>query len=230
MDLATLAQQATDTLVPYLPFISAAGIAAADKGKDLLLEGGKAGADKSKDLLLEKGIDKFGSTGWNKARALLKTISPKMSESLEKALTKVSENSENPEAKEELQKEILKLLREDQNLAREINLTINLNVESINNLALGNYNTFFNFENPSGEEYIKIIEYLDERRKEAVNQEIMSRYNSSALPDYPEKLKEFVTENRADELKKTLTYLEKHNILLISGLGVWENLPLQELL
>jgi hypothetical protein len=65
-------------------------------------------------------------------------------------------------------------------------------------LAVGNYNNFFNFETPSGEELIRVIEYLDQRRKEAVNQEIMSRYNSSALPYYPEKLKKFVTENRVD--------------------------------
>ncbi len=142
-----------------------------------------------------------------------------MSESLEIALREVSKNSEDPKAKEELQQEILKLLRGDPNLAREIELTINLNVENIDQLAVGNYNNFFNFETPSGDELIKIIEYLDQRRKEAVNQEIMSRYNPSALPYYPEKLKKFVTENRADELRKALTYLENHRILLISGVG-----------
>ena len=53
----------------------------------------------------------------------------------------------------------------------------------------------------------------------AVNQEVMSHYNPSALPYYPERLKKFVTENRADELKNTLTYLKNHRILLISGVG-----------
>jgi tetratricopeptide (TPR) repeat protein len=47
----------------------------------------------------------------------------------------------------------------------------------------------------------------------------MSRYNPSTLPYYPERLKKFVTENRADELRKALTYLEKHRILLLSGVG-----------
>ena len=171
------------------------------------------------DMLLEKGIEKLGSEGGKRAKALLDKISPKMSASLEKALTKVSKNSEDPKAKEELQQEILKLLREDPDLAREIELTINLNVENVDQLAVGNYNNFFNFETPSGEELIKIIEYLDQRRKEATNQEIMSRYNPSTLPYYPEKLKKFVTENRADELRKALTYIENHRILLLSGVG-----------
>ena len=111
------------------------------------------------------------------------------------------------------------MLMENPDLAREIELTINLNVENIDQLAVGNYNTFFNFETPSGDEYIKIIEYLDQRRKEATNQEILSRYNPSTLPYYPERLKQFVTENRADELRKALTYLENHRILLLSGVG-----------
>ena len=48
---------------------------------------------------------------------------------------------------------------------------------------------------------------------------MLTRYNPSELPKYPEKLKKFVTENRADELRKALTYLENHRILLISGVG-----------
>jgi hypothetical protein len=219
MDLIALAQQATDILVPYLPFIYAGGIAVAGKGKEMLFEGGKAVVDKSKDLLLEKGIEKVGSKGWKKSRALFEKISPKMSETLEKALTKVSENSENPEAKEELQQEILKLLRGDPNLAREIELTINLNVENVDQLAVGNYNNFFNFETLSGDECIKIINYLDYKREELINQEILSHYNPSILPIYPNKLKQFVTKNRADELRKALTYLENHRILLLSGVG-----------
>jgi hypothetical protein len=223
MDPVALAQQATDILAPYLPFIYAGGIAAVGKGKDMLLEGGKAIVDKSKDMLLEKGIEKVGSQGWNKSRALLAKMSPKMSPkmsaSLKKVLTKVSENSRDPKAKEELQQEMLKLLKENPDLAKEIELTINLNVENVDQLAVGNYNSFFNFETPSGDELITIIEYLDQRREESINQEILSHYNPPILPNYPNRLKQFVTENRADELKKALTYLENHRILLLSGVG-----------
>jgi len=142
-----------------------------------------------------------------------------MSGSLKRALKEVSKNPEDLKAKEEAQHEIFKLLRENPNLAREIELNINLNVENVDQLAVGNYNNFLNFENPSGEELIKVIEYLDQRRKEVINQEIISSYNPSALPYYPEKLKNFVTENRADELRKALTYIENHKILLLSGVG-----------
>src|SRR5665647_1539531 len=54
---------------------------------------------------------------------------------------------------------------------------------------------------------------------QTANNGIPYRYSPSELPKYPEKLKKFVTENRADELKKALTYLENHRILLISGVG-----------
>jgi hypothetical protein len=66
-----------------------------------------------------------------------------------------------------------------------------------------------------------VYNWETERRIETptANQGILSRYNPSALPYYPERLKEFVTENRADELRKALTYLEKHRILLLSGVG-----------
>ncbi len=180
--LSQLAHQATDILAPALPFIYAE--------KDVVTA-------KVHDMVLEKGFEKMGSKFKNKAKILYDKIRSKGSEPLEVALEELSQNPEDSKAREELQQEILKLLREDQNLAREIELTINLNVENIKNLAAGNYNTFFNFETPSGEEYIKIIEYLEQRRKEAENQEIMSHYNSSALPDYPERLKKFVTGNRA---------------------------------
>lgn len=204
MDPISLAHQATDILAPALPFIYAE--------REVVTA-------KVHDMLLEKGIEKLGSKSLNKAKVVFDKIRSKKSKPIEIALEKLSKNSEDTIAKEELQQGILKLLSEDRDLARKIDLTINLNVENINHLALGNYNTFFNIETPSGDEYIKIIEYLDERRKEAENQEIMHRYNSSALPAYPERLKEFVTNNKADELRKALTYLEKHKILLISGIG-----------
>jgi len=189
MDLAFLAHQATDIFVLALPPLCLVGKPVFEKGKEVFEE-----------MVYEKVIE---------------------NESLRKALTKVSKNSEDPAAKEDLQQEILKLLRENPDLAREIELTINLNIENIENIdqfAVGNYNTFFNFETPSGDEFIKIIEYLDQRRTETRNQEIMNCYNPST-PPYPEKLKQFVTQNRAEELRKNLTYLENHWILLISGIG-----------
>jgi hypothetical protein len=204
MDPVAIAQHATEILAPALPFIYAR--------RDVVV-------DKVKDMLLEKGIEKIGSKTIDKAKALLDKIKSKRSESLEIVLDEVSKNSDDPDAKEELQQEILKLLTENPDLAKEIDFIINLNIENVNNLALGNYNNFFNFETPSGDELIKIIEYLDQRRKEAISQEILSHYNPSNLPYYPEKLKQFVTENRADELRRALTYLEKHRILLLSGVG-----------
>jgi len=63
------------------------------------------------------------------------------------------------------------------------------------------------------------MESLDHRRKEAANQEKLSCYNPSELPKYPERLKKFVTENRANELSKAFTYLNNHRVLLISGVG-----------
>jgi hypothetical protein len=140
MDPVALAHLATENLVPALPFIYV--------GKDVV-------AAKVGDMLLEKGIEKLGSKYINKAKILYDKFRAKGSGPVEVALKELFQNPENIKAKEELQQEILKLLMKDQNLAREIELTINLNVESINNFALGNYNTFFNFETPSGDEYIK---------------------------------------------------------------------------
>jgi tetratricopeptide (TPR) repeat protein len=208
MDPVILAQQATDILVPALPLVYAGGKAVADRGKEVL-----------GDMIYEKAFEKLGRESAERATLLLKKINPKIGSSLEKALKKVSGNPEDSAAKEDLQKEILKLLRENPDLAREIEFTINFNVENIDQLAVGNYNNFFKFETPSGDEFIKIIEYLDQRRTEARNQEILNRYNPSNLPYYPEKLKQFVTQNRAEELRKYLTYLENHRILLLSGIG-----------
>ncbi len=41
----------------------------------------------------------------------------------------------------------------------------------------------------------------------------------SSLPEYPVRLREFVTDNRADELTQYINYLENHRILFISGVG-----------
>jgi len=48
---------------------------------------------------------------------------------------------------------------------------------------------------------------------------MLTHYNPSELPKYPQKLKKFVTENRADELRKALIYLKNHRFSLISGVG-----------
>lgn len=120
MDPFILAQQATDILVPALPLIYAGGKPVVDKGKEVLV-----------DMLLEKGIEKVGSETIGRAKSLLNKISPKMSVSLERALKKISKNSDDPKAKEELQQEIQKLLRENPSLAREIDFTINLKLRKL---------------------------------------------------------------------------------------------------
>lgn len=206
MDPAFLAQQATNILAPALPFIYA---------------GGKAVVDKSKDMLLEKGIEKFGSEGGKRAKALLDKISPKMGESLEKALTKVSSNSDDPEVKEELQQEILKLLRENSDLAREIELIVNVNIDIdvVKQLVFGGNNLIFNLEGVKGEELIKIMEYMEWKRQEELKQEVLRNYSPSILPDFPETLVKSVTENRAEELSSALRHLQKNKILLFSGIA-----------
>ena len=55
--------------------------------------------------------------------------------------------------------------------------------------------------------------------KKAANQNTLRHYDPSELPKYPEKLKKFITVNRANELNGALTYLKNHRILLISGVG-----------
>lgn len=55
-------------------------------------------------------------------------------------------------------------------------------------------------------------------KRPSVPKEI-KKYTPPALPPYPLKLKEFVTQNRAEELKKAQEYLQAHQILFINGLG-----------
>ncbi|RXA21833.1 hypothetical protein EQO05_00935 [Methanosarcina sp. MSH10X1] len=132
MDPIALAQQTTDILLPALPFIYA--------GKGVV-------TDKVKDMLLEKGIEKLGSKSIDKAKALFDKIRSKKSEYVEIALEDLSKNLEDPKAQNELQQGILKLLTEDQNLAKEIeSIVINLNIEKINQFTVGNHNTPINFE------------------------------------------------------------------------------------
>lgn len=204
MDSVTLAHQATDIILTFLPAIYT----------------GKYVVDKAKDRLLEKGIDKLSSKSLGIAKDLLDKIRSKKSETIESALNELSKDSENPNAKNELRQEIHRLIKEDQKLAEGIELiAINLNFESANQLAVGNNNIFINIETPSRDDHTKIVDSLNSRTKKAKNQEIMSCYNSSMLLEYPEKLKKLVNENRAYELREALKYLEKHRILLISGVG-----------
>ena len=86
-------------------------------------------------------------------------------------------------------------------------------------LAIGKFINQFKIEKPSGDELFKLIDLLEQKRKEEFNKEILSKYNLSELPAYPPQLKDFVTHNRADEMTKALTYLQDHHIILISGMG-----------
>jgi ATP/maltotriose-dependent transcriptional regulator MalT len=86
-------------------------------------------------------------------------------------------------------------------------------------LAIGEYINQFMIKKPSGEALVKLMDFLEQKRKEAVNLEILNSYNPSALPDYPPKLKEFATRNRLEELNKALMYLRDHRILLFTGIG-----------
>jgi hypothetical protein len=141
--LAQLAQQATNILVPALSALCIAGKPAVDKGKEVLV-----------DLIYEKAFEKLGSESGERAQALLEKISPKMSASLKKALTKVLKNSQDPKAKEEIQQEILKLLMENPGLVKEIEpIVINFNVENVDQLTVGNGNSSINFKNTSGDVY-----------------------------------------------------------------------------
>lgn len=86
-------------------------------------------------------------------------------------------------------------------------------------LAIGEYINQFKIEKPSGDALVKLIDFLDRKRQESVNKEILKSYTPSALPDYPPRLRAFVTENRVDELTQALIYLQDHRILLVSGVG-----------
>lgn len=217
VDPATLAQQVTDIIVPALPIICAGGKIVTDKGKDMLVEGGKAVIDKSKDMILERCIEKLGSKGGEKAKILFDKISSKKGEKLEKALINVSKNSEDPKAKKELQQEILKLLEENPNFANEIeNVIINIDAENIEQLTLGNNISSFNLKN-YGNQYLTFNKCSYETGKETQNLNKPRHYNPSTLPEYSKRLKQFVDENRSEELKKALTYIGEHKILLISG-------------
>src|SRR5665647_666990 len=87
--------------------------------------------------------------------------------------------------------------------------------------AIGKYINQINLQlgEMSVEELIKLMDNLNQKRKDAANLEILNCYNPSALPEYPLKLKEFVTRNRVEEINKAFIYLQNHRILLLKGIG-----------
>ncbi len=213
MDLASLsqlAQQATVILAPALPIVYAGGKAVADKGKEVL-----------GDMIYEKAFEKLGKESAERATLLLKKINPKIGSSLEKAIKKVSEKPEDSASKEDLQQEILKLLKDNQDLAKEIELIVNINIkiDVVKQLVFGSNNLILNLEGIKGEELIKIEEYRDWKRQEEQKREVLKRYSPSVLPDYSENLIKFVTENRAKELSEALVHLQKNKIILFSGIA-----------
>ena len=87
-------------------------------------------------------------------------------------------------------------------------------------VAIGKFINQFKIEKPSGEALKELITFLDQRREDAFNKQIFTSYSHSTLPDYPSKLKEFVTANRVEEITNSLIYLqEDHRLLLVSGVG-----------
>jgi tetratricopeptide (TPR) repeat protein len=86
-------------------------------------------------------------------------------------------------------------------------------------VAIGEFINQFKIEKPSGEALKELITFLDQRREDAFNKQIFTSYSPSTLPDYPSKLREFVTANRVEEITNSLIYLQDHRLLLVSGVG-----------
>jgi tetratricopeptide (TPR) repeat protein len=95
----------------------------------------------------------------------------------------------------------------------------NVDIDNTGQLAIGKYINQFTIERPSGEALVKLIDFLNRKRLESVNIDILNSYTPSILPEYPPRLREFVTENRVDTLTQALIYLQDHRILLTSGVG-----------
>jgi tetratricopeptide (TPR) repeat protein len=87
--------------------------------------------------------------------------------------------------------------------------------------AIGEYinQIMLNIEELSAEELVKLIDNLEQKRKEKVNLEILNSYTPSALPYFDHKVKKFVTTNRVEELNNALVYLQDHRLLLFTGIG-----------
>lgn len=191
MDLAALAQQATNILVPAFSALYIAGKPAVGKGKEVLI-----------DMIYEKTFEKLGSKAGGRAQVLLEKISPKMNASLEKALIKVLRNSHDPTAEKELKKEILELLKKNTDLASEIESTIlNFNVGNINELVVRDNNIFLNFNKDingdilykkfrdvpnSLSNYIRVRDFqnlINERTKDFIGREFIFKAIDNLLKD-----------------------------------------------
>jgi hypothetical protein len=176
MDPVVLAHQAIDILAPALPFIYAE--------RDVVTA-------KVHDMVLEKGIEKLGSK-INNVKNLCNKIRSKGSEPIETALGELSKNSENQKAKEQLQQEISGLLKEDPNLAKEIeHIIININAEDNDQVTIGNNTSPYYLKNNCDNTYVQINNYSDETKKETINQNSHNQrhYNPSTLPNYSDRSK-----------------------------------------
>jgi hypothetical protein len=96
-------------------------------------------------------------------------IRSKDSELVEVALEELSQNPEDPKAREELQQEISELLKEDPDLANEIeHIIININAKNIDQLTVGNGNSSYSFESRSGDFYFQFFNYPGEIKKHQI--------------------------------------------------------------
>jgi hypothetical protein len=174
MDPVALAHQATHILGFALPFIYAE--------KDVVIA-------KAHDMVLEKGIEKLGSNFKSKVKSLHDKIKSKGSKPVDLALEGLSKNPEDPKAIEELQQEILGLLKEDPNLAKEIeHIIMNINTE-IDQLVIGSGTSAYNFKNISGDLYVQFFNYPDKIKKKTANRNNLRHYNLSTLPEYSDRSK-----------------------------------------
>lgn len=131
-----------------MPFIYAGGGAIADKGKDMLIGGSKKVAEKVADNALGKVSDGV----FDKAEKILSKLNLKRNPKLEESAKQAARNPKDPKALEDLQQIIREILDGNPKLAREIQLTINYDIDfeiqNISQFAMGNYNNFYNFESP----------------------------------------------------------------------------------
>jgi len=194
MNSETLAQKVIDILVPALSSLYIEGEPVEDKRKEKL-----------GDIIHEKVSEKPDPEEKKIATILLEKIRLNIGEALDKSLTKVSGNSEDSTAKEHLQQEILKLFKENPRLEREIKLIIDINIENVNSLTVGNYNNCFDLVTPSSDENAKIIECLDQKREDQKEDTILKA----------EKLLAKLAGEEKEFLERVSVYREPVNIIAL---------------